>query len=145
MPLDDNGHEVPDRTPRSIPVRFKRQTSLIEDVQRFVREELSRQADAQGVESFDEADDFDVGEDYEPRSPYELDEENERYDVRDEIRSRREEEASRKRVREAESRIRGEGKGNEESAEGPLDSERQSSEDGPVKSPLKKRRQPQSP
>lgn len=72
--LDDQGREVLDDTPVAIPVRMKRAETLLEQVQSVVRGELSRQAMAEGLETFDEANDFDVGDDYDPRSEYEVDE-----------------------------------------------------------------------
>lgn len=91
--LDDDGAEVLDPTPVAMPVKFKRSRSLIEDVQALVQGELSRLADAHGFESFDEADDFDVGEDYDPRSPHELDDGQLEYDIRADERFKKVEEA----------------------------------------------------
>lgn len=71
--LDKQGREILDLTPVSIPVAYTRPLSLQEQIKRMVRsEEFMRQADAAGVETFDEADDFDVGDDFDPSSPYEL-------------------------------------------------------------------------
>jgi len=54
-----------DVTPRPLSVK--------EQIQRLLRVELSAQARAQGFETFEEADDFDVEEeDPEPKSPYEV-------------------------------------------------------------------------
>lgn len=51
--------------------------SLAQKIQRMVRFELSQSAAEQGHETFEEADDFDVGEDAdELRSPYELSDSN---------------------------------------------------------------------
>lgn len=73
MRFDENGHEVLDPTPVAIPVGFRRPPSLQEMIRQYVRRELSQQAAAEGHETFEEADDFDVGDDYDPRSPWELD------------------------------------------------------------------------
>lgn len=89
--LNADGHEILDNSPVAIPLRFKRQENLSEEVRRLVQGELSRLADARGYESFDEADDFDVGDDYDPHSPYELDEEQIYYDHRNERRDDTEE------------------------------------------------------
>jgi len=69
--LDDNGHEIPDPTPLSLPLGFKKPEILAETVARLVRSEISRQAQLQGFETFEEAEDFDVGDDFEPGAPYE--------------------------------------------------------------------------
>lgn len=70
--LDENGWELPDGTPVVIPSGFKRPETLAEQVQRIIRTEASRRAEEAGFESFEEADDFDVGEDdFDPDTPYE--------------------------------------------------------------------------
>lgn len=69
--LDENGHEVLDPRPLQMPSGFKRPETLAEQVQRLVRTSLSAIAEANGDETFDEADDFDVGDDVDPHSPYE--------------------------------------------------------------------------
>lgn len=71
---DEGRHEEVDSTPISRHVGFTRPPSIHETIQRLVRQELSARAAAQGHETFEEADDFDVGDDFEPNSPYELDE-----------------------------------------------------------------------
>ena len=72
----------PDEPPVAVPVRFSRPANLTEQIRAVIRGELSRQAGNQGHESFEEADDFDVDDDYDPRSPWELnfDQEAERGD-----------------------------------------------------------------
>lgn len=70
--LDEHGRELPDPTPIAPPVGFRRQPSLAEQIRAMVRSERLRQeAEAQGFETFEEADDFEVGDDYDPTSPYE--------------------------------------------------------------------------
>lgn len=69
--LDDNGHEVPDPRPLQVPAGFKRPPTLAEQVQRLVRGALSRQAAEQGFETFEESEDFDVGDEIDPSTPYE--------------------------------------------------------------------------
>lgn len=69
--LDENGHEVGDPTPIAMPAGFKRPETLAEQVQRLVRTTISTEAAAQGDETFDEADDFDVDDEVDPSSPYE--------------------------------------------------------------------------
>lgn len=62
-----------DPTPIEVPLAFKRPMTLAEQVRQMVRsEELRRAALQAGMETFEEADDFDVGDDYDPRSPYEM-------------------------------------------------------------------------
>ncbi len=65
--LDENGHEIPDSRPLAVPVGFERPETLAEQVQRLVRGGLSRAAEADGFESFEDAEDFDI--DDEPDDP----------------------------------------------------------------------------
>lgn len=60
--LDSNGSEVLDPRPVGIPVGFQKPPSLTEMMQKYVRHELSRRAEADGMESFEEAEDFDVSD-----------------------------------------------------------------------------------
>ena len=72
MALDENGWEIPDPTPVSVPSGFKRPETLAEQVQRLVRTSISRQAAEQGDETFEESEDFDLPDDPEdPSTPYE--------------------------------------------------------------------------
>lgn len=73
--IRDPGREYPDPTPVAKPVGWKPPHNLQETIRRFVRDEMSRLARGQEMETFEEADDFDVGDDYDPKSPHELDEE----------------------------------------------------------------------
>lgn len=68
---NEKGEECPSDVPTSVTVKL-RPSSSSADLRRMIREELSRAAAEQGIESFEEADDFDVGEDYDPQSPWEL-------------------------------------------------------------------------
>lgn len=72
MPHDKNGHEIPDPTPVAVPVGWSAPESLVDQVRRLVRQEFSQQARATGHETFEEADDFDVDDDFDPSSPWEL-------------------------------------------------------------------------
>lgn len=74
--LNERGHEVPDPTPMAIPLGMRVAETLADQIKRMVRSELSRQAADQGAETFEEADDFDVGDEDELSSPYELSEAN---------------------------------------------------------------------
>lgn len=69
--LDKNGHEQLDPDPVFVDVT-PRPPSLKEQIQRLMRAELSAQAAAQQHETFEEADDFDVDEDPDPVSAYEM-------------------------------------------------------------------------
>lgn len=70
--LDEKGNEVPDPTPASIPAGFKVPESLQEQIKRLIRTSLSEQADEQGMETFEESEDFDIDDDmFDPSSPYE--------------------------------------------------------------------------
>jgi hypothetical protein len=69
---DGRGWEVPDPTPVAIPVTgVKKPLPLAEQVARLVRSETWNRALADGAETFAEADDFDVEDDFDPRTPYE--------------------------------------------------------------------------
>lgn len=71
---DESGSEIPDPNPMQPPVGYNRQPSLAEQIRAMVvSENLRREAEAAGMETFEEADDFDVGDDFEEErhSPYE--------------------------------------------------------------------------
>lgn len=78
--LNERGHEVPDDTPVAMPVGFRKPESLQDQIRRLVRNELSARAMDQGLETFEEADDFDVEDDNhgEFTSKHELDDEQAR-------------------------------------------------------------------
>jgi len=65
-------HETLDNTPVSLPVRLTRPLSEYDRFRNIIRTELSQQAASQGLETFEEADDFDVQDDFDPKSPWEL-------------------------------------------------------------------------
>lgn len=67
-----DGAEIPDPTPMAPPVGYKKQPSMFDIVREQVR--LSKLAEEAGAESFEEANDFDVGDDYDPESPHETEE-----------------------------------------------------------------------
>ena len=71
---DEYGREIPDPTPRALPVGLKRPETLAEQIQRMVRTHVSDAAAQTGQETFQEADDFETGddEDDEPSTPYEM-------------------------------------------------------------------------
>lgn len=69
--LNEKGHEIPDPRPVAVPARFLRPPSRFDEMRALLnaarQDALSRQ-----LETPEEADDFDVGEDYDPTSPWEL-------------------------------------------------------------------------
>lgn len=66
------GEEIPDDRPMSAAVGFKRPPSLAEMVKNLVRnEQIQRDFDTHGIETFDDADDFNVDDDFDPSSPWE--------------------------------------------------------------------------
>lgn len=63
--------EHPDPTPMALPVKMQRPPSLQDMFEKYLVA-ANHMAQNQGFETLDEADDFDVGEDLDPESPYEL-------------------------------------------------------------------------
>lgn len=62
-----------DSTPVAMPVKFHRPPTLQEQMQAFTRRQLNGYAKHQGKETFEEANDFDTGDDDDiPRSPHEI-------------------------------------------------------------------------
>lgn len=71
---DENGGEVIDPTPMQPPLGYKKSLSLSEQIAQQVRvANLKLLEDMALEETEEEADDFEVGEDYEPLSKYEND------------------------------------------------------------------------
>lgn len=70
--LNEHGHEIPNPTPLAPPIGYIKQPSIADQIRAQVRA-LSLEALQRGEESEEEANDFDVGEDYEPSSPWEHD------------------------------------------------------------------------
>lgn len=64
--------ETLDATPVAIPVKFHRPPTLQEQIARYTRNHLNKIAAQEGKESFEEANDFDVGEDELPPSQHEI-------------------------------------------------------------------------
>lgn len=70
--LNDQGQEVPDPTPMAPPVSASKPFSLRDQVRQLIREErFNAGIAAQGRETFEEADDFEIDED-DPQSLYEV-------------------------------------------------------------------------
>lgn len=66
------GKEYPNPIPMEAPLGFIEQKPLHEQIRDMVKNELSRQAEAEGFETMEEADDFDVDDDFDPTTPFEL-------------------------------------------------------------------------
>lgn len=74
-------YEKHDPTPVEIPLGLDRPETLEDIVRRFVRHEASIQAEESGHETFQEANDFDVSDEDEFKSPYELSDMQEEYPI----------------------------------------------------------------
>lgn len=74
MKYNEKHQEIHDGAPVAVPAGFKHPPSIQDIIRRAIRQEISTSAAKQGQESFEEADDFDVDDDPEIKSPYELDE-----------------------------------------------------------------------
>jgi len=70
--LDEHGREKPNPVPLQPAVGYKRQPTIAEQMRMMIRQ-ASVEAAMAGAESEEEANDFDVGEDMEPHSPWEND------------------------------------------------------------------------
>jgi len=70
--LDENGHEMPNPTPVQPPIGYRKQKTIAEQIREQIRL-ASIEAHMAGAETEAEANDFDVGEDMEPHSPWEND------------------------------------------------------------------------
>lgn len=67
-----DGREAPSSIPMEPPLGYKKQPTIFDQVRAMVRsDKLKAEAMAAGMETFEEADDFDQDEDEDPRSPYE--------------------------------------------------------------------------
>jgi len=70
--LNKKGQEVPDPVPMAPPIGYKKEPSMTERIRAMVRSEHVRLAAMKaGAETFEEADDFEIGDDYDPTSPFE--------------------------------------------------------------------------
>lgn len=68
--LNEIGSEILDSTPMEPPLGFKREESMF-DVMRKMIADREREIREAGYETPEEADDFDVDDDFDPTSPYE--------------------------------------------------------------------------
>lgn len=72
--LTDQGEEILDPTPVQIPIELRKSESMDERIRRIIQHSASVAAQAQGLETFDEADDFDIDDDpIDPSTPWEKD------------------------------------------------------------------------
>lgn len=70
---DEEGREIMDPTPVAIPAGFKPPETIEEKILRLVRaREIQAQLEAQGLETFEDAEDFDVDDDFDPATPFEM-------------------------------------------------------------------------
>lgn len=69
--FDEKGRFLPDPQPLELPVGYNQPPAFLEEVRRFIRNELSLVANRNQAETFEEADDFDLPDDF-PRSIHEL-------------------------------------------------------------------------
>lgn len=70
--LDENGWEILDPAPLAIPGNVRIPETLAQTVQRLVRTSVSAYAASRGAETFEEAEDFDVDDEFDPTTPYEV-------------------------------------------------------------------------
>lgn len=71
--FDQYGRERPSPLPIQPPIGYKKTPSLREQIRAMILSEKMREyALSQGAETFEEADDFDIGDDFDPTSPYEM-------------------------------------------------------------------------
>lgn len=68
----DKRCEIPDNTPVEIPLGYKAPETLQEMIARMIRVENMQQMAAKGMETFEEADDFDVDDDADLVSEYQM-------------------------------------------------------------------------
>lgn len=72
--LTKSGQEIPDPRPAAPALGRKPETNIRDYIKTLVHNErLQQELDAQGAETFEEANDFEVGDDYFPDSEYEND------------------------------------------------------------------------
>lgn len=70
--MKKSDYEPVDNTPVEMPTRLRLPQTRTEQIRQFIRQELSFKAQQEGVETFQEADDFEIEDDQEPFSPYEV-------------------------------------------------------------------------
>jgi hypothetical protein len=70
--LDDKGREKIDPRPVAMPVGFGKPPSMQERIRELFKAERELYESEKEFETFEDADDFDIGDDYDPASPFEL-------------------------------------------------------------------------
>lgn len=78
MKYNERGEELPDPTPMEVPLKFRPAIGEVQRLKALIREVVSEAASDHGEESFEEANDFDVG-DEEPTSRYEVMEDDQQF------------------------------------------------------------------
>jgi len=67
-----DGREMVSGIPKAKPLGYKKHKTIQETIREMIRsEQLRREAEAAGLETLEEADDFEIGDDFDPTSPYE--------------------------------------------------------------------------
>lgn len=70
--IGEDGKEYGDPTPMAPPAHLRRSLTMSEQIQQMIRREVSRRAEESDMETFEEADDFDIDDDpLDPHTPYE--------------------------------------------------------------------------
>jgi len=70
--LDEKGREIPNATPMEPPVGYVKRKTIAEQMREMIAAASAEAAQA-GAETEEEANDFDVDEDFDPTSPWEHD------------------------------------------------------------------------
>lgn len=77
---NDRGEEIPDPTPMEVPLKFRPAVGEVQRLKSLIREVISQHADEHEAETFEEANDFDVGEeDPLPLSAHEVAEDDDQF------------------------------------------------------------------
>lgn len=71
MKFDEKGRELPDPTPMELPSGFRAPESLESMIARMVRGRISQLANDEGMETFEEANDFELGDEEDLLTPSE--------------------------------------------------------------------------
>lgn len=79
--LNEFGQEIPDDTPVVINLPGVGQVNMLDDVKKFIDIYMSQRAAAEGMETIEDANDFEVDDDLFPVSPHEYDKETELADL----------------------------------------------------------------
>lgn len=61
-----------DPTPMAPPIGYVKAPSMVDRMRQMIRQEMSEAARNSGHESFEEAEDFDIDDEYDPASPWEM-------------------------------------------------------------------------